>query len=206
MTKYVTFLGGNSPVSLPGEQPSQSKSLPTDKQLLSWNNALNHWQPADGAIEIDGVQTAGNDKYYGTNASGTPGFFSLPLTAALNDIGDVNTPAPTNRHVLTWDSGTNKWIDAAKVLDADESTKVTGVDSAGNDKYYGTDEVGGVGFHDLPSGAKGGGTDRIFFENDQTVTVDYTITNNKNAMSAGPITIAGGITVTVGAGESWVVV
>lgn len=55
-------------------------------------------------------------------------------------------------------------------------------------------------------GATGGGGDRIFWENDQTVTTDYTITNNKNAMSAGPITISSGITVTVGTGEVWTVV
>lgn len=46
----------------------------------------------------------------------------------------------------------------------------------------------------------------IFWENDQTVTTNYTITNNKNAMSAGPITIANGITVTIGDGEIWTIV
>jgi hypothetical protein len=55
-------------------------------------------------------------------------------------------------------------------------------------------------------GATGGGTDDIFIENGQTVTTNYTITTNKNAMSAGPITIASGITVTVPSGSTWVVV
>jgi hypothetical protein len=32
----------------------------------------------DGADEVDGVAVAGNSKYYGTNASGVPGFFTLP--------------------------------------------------------------------------------------------------------------------------------
>lgn len=56
------------------------------------------------------------------------------------------------------------------------------------------------------AGATGGGTDQIFWENGQTVTTNYTITNGKNAMSAGPITINSGVTVTVGAGEVWTVV
>ena len=43
------------------------------------------------------------------------------------------------------------------------------------------------------AGATGGGTDKIFWENGQTVTTNYTITNNYNAMSAGPITINNGI-------------
>ena len=55
-------------------------------------------------------------------------------------------------------------------------------------------------------GATGPGTDAIFWENDQTVSDDYTITNNKNAGSFGPIAVATGKTVTVGAGEVWTVV
>jgi hypothetical protein len=55
-------------------------------------------------------------------------------------------------------------------------------------------------------GATGGGGDKVFYENSQNVTVDYTITNGQNAMSAGPVTIDSGITVTVGPGEVWVVV
>ena len=46
----------------------------------------------------------------------------------------------------------------------------------------------------------------IFWENGQTVSSNYTITNGKNAMSAGPITINSGVTVTVGDGETWTVV
>jgi len=59
---------------------------------------------------------------------------------------------------------------------------------------------------DAASGAGGGGSDEIFWENGQNVTTNYTITNGKNAMSAGPITIDSGVTVTVGAGETWTVV
>ena len=55
-------------------------------------------------------------------------------------------------------------------------------------------------------GAAGGGSDEIFYENGQNVTTNYTITNGKNAMSAGPITIDSGVTVTVGAGETWTVI
>ena len=55
-------------------------------------------------------------------------------------------------------------------------------------------------------GAVGGGSDEIFWENDQTITQNYTITNGKNAGSFGPITIQSGVTVTVGSGETWTVV
>jgi len=55
-------------------------------------------------------------------------------------------------------------------------------------------------------GATGGGTNQIFYENDLTVTTDYTITTSKNAGSFGPITIATGVTVTVPSGSTWSIV
>jgi len=58
----------------------------------------------------------------------------------------------------------------------------------------------------ISAGATGGGSDEIFYENGQNVTTDYTITNGKNAMSAGPITIDSGVTVTVGSGETLTIV
>ncbi len=53
---------------------------------------------------------------------------------------------------------------------------------------------------------KGGGGDQVFVENDQVVTTNYTITTNKNAMSAGPITVNQGVTVTIPTGSTWTVV
>lgn len=58
----------------------------------------------------------------------------------------------------------------------------------------------------IPLGATGGGSNKVFFENDTTVSVNYTITAGKNAMSAGPITINGGVDVTVPDGSEWSVV
>ena len=58
----------------------------------------------------------------------------------------------------------------------------------------------------VAGGASGGGTNQVFWENDQTITTSYAITNGKNAGSFGPITINSGVTVTVGSGETWSVV
>ena len=55
-------------------------------------------------------------------------------------------------------------------------------------------------------GATGGGTNQIFFENGQTISVNYTITSGKNAGTFGPVTINSGITVTVPTGSVWTVV
>lgn len=64
----------------------------------------------------------------------------------------------------------------------------------------------GTAWGSLGGGATGGGTDYIFYENDIVVTTDYTITTGKNAMTAGPITINPGVTVTVPSGSTWTVV
>ena len=66
--------------------------------------------------------------------------------------------------------------------------------------------VDGSNLTGISAGATGGGSDEIFYENGQNVTTDYTITNGKNAMSAGPITIDSGVTVTVGSGETLTIV
>ena len=55
-------------------------------------------------------------------------------------------------------------------------------------------------------GAVGAGTDKVFYENDQTVTQSYTISAGKNAMVAGPIAIASGETVTVPSGSELTIV
>lgn len=56
------------------------------------------------------------------------------------------------------------------------------------------------------SGASGSGPDRIFWENDQVITQSYTITANKNAITAGNVTINSGVIVTVPSGGRWVIV
>lgn len=60
--------------------------------------------------------------------------------------------------------------------------------------------------NNITTSAVGGGTDEIFWENDQTITTDYTITSNKNAVSAGSITVADGVTVTIPSGSRWAIV
>ena len=64
----------------------------------------------------------------------------------------------------------------------------------------------GISWGSLGGGATGGGADQVFVENDQTVTTDYEISANKNAMSAGPITINNGVVVEIPSGSTWVIV
>jgi hypothetical protein len=92
-----------------------------------------------------------------------------------------------------------------------------GISTVGDLSVYGNINVTGVvtatsfsgdgsNLTGVPAGATGGGSDEIFYENGQTVTVDYTISTSKNAMSAGPVGIATGITVTIPSGSTWTIV
>ena len=54
--------------------------------------------------------------------------------------------------------------------------------------------------------AVGGGQDNVFFENDKVVTSNYTITEGKNAMAAGPIIVQDGVILSVPTGSRLVVV
>jgi hypothetical protein len=58
----------------------------------------------------------------------------------------------------------------------------------------------------LIGGIQAGANAGIFWENNQAVTANYTVGSGKNAMSAGPITINSGVTVTVPSGSTWVIV
>lgn len=51
-----------------------------------------------------------------------------------------------------------------------------------------------------------GAVSDIFYENSQTVTSNYTLAAARNAMTAGPITIADTIIVTISSGSVWTVV
>ena len=54
----------------------------------------------------------------------------------------------------------------------------------------------------------GGATvaDDCIYENSQTISSNYTISTNKNAMSAGPITVNASVTVTIPSGSTYTIV
>ena len=73
---------------------------------------------------------------------------------------------------------------------------------------YNTDDSAFEGYNGSAWGALGGGntTSNGLWENNATISANYTITSGNNALSAGPITISSGVTVTVPSGSTWTVV
>ena len=131
---------------------------------------------------------------------------------AVNEAKLQVSNSPTNGYFLSAQSGNTGGLTWAAVpnpdltqLSASNLTSGTIPDA----RFPSTlPAVDGSNLTGLQAGATGGnsGGNAVFWENEQTVTHDYTITNNKNAGSFGPITINNGVTVTVGSGENWTIV
>ena len=56
------------------------------------------------------------------------------------------------------------------------------------------------------AGAVGAGGDQIFLEVDQTLSTSYSVSSGKNALTAGPLTVASGQTLTIPSGSNLVIV
>ena len=131
----------------------------------------------------DPTSASVNEKIKITNSNGD---LLLHLDGTQAGIGTVGIAG-----TLTYEDVTN--IDAIGIITARAGINVSG----------GTITGDGSGLTGLPAGAPVGGasTNTVFFENDNSVDVSYTISTDKNAMAAGPIAIKAGVTVTVPSGS-----
>jgi hypothetical protein len=78
---------------------------------------------------------------------------------------------------------------------------VSSIISDGTNVYFVSSGAGGGAL--VPTG---GGTNKIFYPNDQTVTDSYTMSSSQNYGTFGPISVDTGATVTVPSGTTWSVV
>ena len=121
---------------------------------------------------------------------------------AFPDIDDVVTISG-NQTIIG--QKTFNWIKLPVGTTATRPTGQTGLVRFNTDRnqFEGYNNTTWSGIGDQPVG---GGVNRVFFENDIVMTDNYTITSGKNAMSAGPITVNPGVTLTVPAGSTYTIV
>ena len=160
------------------------RDVATDGTKLDGLNSADYATAAQGALADTATQpsdlgtaatTAASD--YATAAQGAKADASVQATATT---GQANLP-----------SGTTAERTAGPIAGA---MRFNSTDTS-FEGYNGT-EWGSIG---------GGAADGIFYENEQAVAADYTIVATKNAMTAGPITVNAGVTVTIETGGRWVV-
>jgi hypothetical protein len=145
----------------------------------------------------------------GTNTPTTPTEVKVNLSLDnVNNTTDLNKPVSTaTQTALDGKASITALTGAVQVPTGTTAQRPTGVEgllrrNAELDQWEGYDGASWSGI----GGASGAGGNPFCYENDITVTGDYTITTDKNAMSAGPITIASGVTITVPSGSTWSVV
>lgn len=125
-----------------------------------------------------------------------------------SQIGETGKYLTTNGTIASWHTvvETTSTIGSAQLPVGTTAQRDGGQGSLRFNSDYLKPEVNnGTSYVGL-GGATGSGGDDIFYENGQTVTTDYTITTNKNAMTAGPVTIADGISVTIPTGSTWSII
>ena len=166
----------------------------------------------------------------GNSPPGTPA--QVKTNLGLNNVdntSDLNKPVSTAQQDALDLKADITYVDTQDALKSDITTTVTKDSSTGAGMLpvgttaqrpvspangyvrYNTDTDSYEGFKEgnwlpLGGGATGGGTNDVFYENSITVTTNYTITSGKNAMSAGPITVADGVAVTIPNGSVWSIV
>ena len=156
-------------------------------------------------FNIDGAATTNSASFLVT----IDGVVQDPLDYTINQgypyTITMNAPVPSGDEIIIVSlngktGATGPGAGATGPLGATGATGIQGATGPGAGATGSTGATGPAG------GATGAGGDAIFWENDQNVTTNYTISTNKNAMSAGPITVNSGVIVTVPSGSTWTVV
>ena len=166
----------------------------------------------------DPTSASVNEKIKITNSNGE---LLLHLDGTQSGIGTVGvTTTGTTFHVdratgeitFVTDAKFNGTVGIAGTLTYEDVTNIDAIGiitaRAGINVSGGTITGDGSGLTGLPAGAPVGGasTNTVFFENDNSVDVSYTISTDKNAMAAGPIAIIAGVTFTVPSGSFFPIV
>lgn len=144
-------------------------------------------QPSDGTVIPASIASSGN--------------FTFPQTVQITGAtGPTVTGLVVSGNVYVNGSG---GVRVPVGSTADRPSSVTGYIRYNTT----TNEFEGYGasWGALGGGATGSGGDRVFVETSQNITASYTLSSGYNAITASPVTIASGVTVTVPSGAAWIV-
>ena len=138
--------------------------------------------------------------------------YSGQTISTITRVTTTATLTTATNHNLT--SGTFVTVSGAVPVEYNGTFSITVVDAvsftytmlatpSGSASTVGSYLVGK--WSQIGGGATGNGGDQVFVENSQVVTASYQIPTGKNASTVSPITINGGVVVTVPSGSRWVV-
>lgn len=115
-------------------------------------------------------------------------------------------PSKLSTGAPTWTTGGDLFVTGTGAIDVPAGTTAQrpASPSAGMIRYN-SSTASFEGYTTTWGSIGGGAANGVFYENDKTITANYTITSGKNAMSTGEITVASGVSVTVPSGSRWVI-
>ena len=148
-----------------------------------------HVDTSDGNLKI---RNAANNGYVTIGPVATTNFGLAPLTGGTFTGKVIHNYTSS----LTIPSGTTAQRDGSPAVGMFRHNSTLNQFEGYNNGAWGA--IGGG------AGATGGGTDEVFFESDQAVTTNYTLSSGKNAHTVSP-TINSGVTVTVPSGAILVI-
>ena len=165
--------------------------------------------PAEGFAMVDA-----NTIIFGSNIPSGASVFVIQIGSAISiptPGDDTCSTVKIQNGAITEPKLSTGAVTQAKVGDQAINEAKLQISNAPTNGYVLTAQsgnTGGMTWQLAAAGATGGNSNGngVFWENENTVTHDYTIQNNHNAGSFGPITINNGVTVTVGSGENWTIV
>ena len=175
---------------------------------------------SDPTVDNDGDPLTGGDLYYNTTSNVmkvytgsawvsayVPGDAANISSIAAGDLASTNVQDALNE--LDTEKVPRTSTTGSAKLPVGTTAQRDGSPASGMIRYNTTTssfEGYGSAWGAIGGGATGGGTDSWALEHDNTVTTSYTISTGKNVVSAGPLTINSGATVTVPSGSTWVIV
>jgi len=197
-TKYIDDLNSANPAA--GDNVSEG-----DDHIRGIKNVLKTTFPnIDGAINatdtelnyVDGVTSAIQTQLdakvsNATHTGDVTGSGALTIAAGAVDIAMMSATGTASSS--TFLRGDNAWT----AVDALPS-------QSGHAGKYLTTDASSASWATLDTDANT--TTKGLYEHEHTIDANYSISSGSNGMSAGPITISSGYSVTVPSGSTWVIV
>jgi hypothetical protein len=145
-----------------------------------------------------------------STANTTASTASTTASAALPKAGgamtgDLTLNAQSDLRFADSDSSNSVGFQAPSTITSNVTWTLPATDASVSGYALKSDGAGNLSWG-LAGGASGASGNQVFYENDIEVTASYTITSNKNAVTAGPVTVQSGVVVTIPSGSSWTIV
>jgi len=155
----------------------------------------------DEVVEDTTPQLGGNLDLNSNDITGTG---NINITGSGTFTSDVTLNAQSDLRLADADSSNYVGFQAPATVTANLVWTLPATDGLAGQALV-TDASGTLSWA-AAGGAQGTGTNLWALEHDNTISASYTISTDKNVISAGPLTVNSGVTVTVPSGSNWVIV